>query len=86
MKKFDFYIGIDVSKLTLDITVLKESSDTAQTAYYRIENKKKSIARFLKKELGAYTPAKMLFCFEDTGIYALPVAYYLSDNMASTCP
>jgi transposase len=80
MKKFDYYAGIDVSKLTLDVTVLYECNGTTKTAYYRIENNEKSIAQFVKKKLGNYAPEQILFCFEDTGIYSLPLACFLSDN------
>jgi transposase len=83
MKKIDYYIGIDVSKLTLDVSILFECGNTTKTEYYKIENKEKSIAHFVKKKLGNYQPEQMLFCFEDTGIYSMPLAYYLSDNKLS---
>jgi transposase len=83
MKKFDYYIGIDVSKLTLDVSILFECGNTTKTEYYKIENKEKSIAQFVKKKLGNYLPEQILFCFEDTGIYSMPLAYYLSDNKLS---
>jgi transposase len=78
MKKFDYYIGIDVSKLTLDATVLYGS--TTKSEYYRIANTEKSIAQFVKKHLGSYPPEQMLFCFEDTGIYSVPLSCYLNDK------
>ena len=80
MKKFDYYIGIDVSKLTLDVTILYESNNTTKTDYHRIENNEKSIAQFVKKKLGSYVAEQILFCFETTGIYSLPLSCYLSDN------
>jgi transposase len=80
MKKFDYYIGIDVSKLTLDITVLYERENSTKTDYYKIENNEKSIAQFVKKKLSNLKSEQILFCFEDTGIYSLPLAYYLSRN------
>jgi transposase len=83
MKKFDYYIGIDVSKLTLDVTVLYECENTTKTDYYKIENKEKSIVQFVKKKLDNLDPKQILFCFEDTGIYSLPLAYYLSENKFS---
>jgi len=83
MKNFDYYIGIDVSKLKLDVTILSKIENTPKTAYYQIENTEKSIARFVKKTLCKYDLQQMLFCFEDTGIYSLPLAYYLSDNQIS---
>jgi transposase len=80
MKKFELYAGIDVSKLTLDVTVLNERGDGTETTHYKIENNEKSIARFVKKRFGACRPEQVLFCFEDTGIYSMPLAYYLSDK------
>ena len=83
MKKFDYYIGIDVSKLTLDVTILCECENTTKTVYYKIENSEKSIALFVKNKLGKYDSKQLMFCFEDTGIYSMPLAYYLNDNKLS---
>ena len=80
MKKFDYYIGIDISKLTLDITILFECENITKTEYYKIENKEKSISQFVKKKLGNFTSEQMLFCFEDTGIYSFPLACCLNDS------
>jgi transposase len=80
MKKFDYYIGIDISKLTLDISLLYECENATKTEYYKIENNEKSIVHFVKKLLINYPSQQILFCFEDTGVYSLPLAYYLSDN------
>ena len=80
MKKFDYYVGIDVSKLTLDVTFLYECNNITKTEHYKISNNEKSITQFVKKKLGNYAAEQILFCFEDTGIYSLPLAYYLSDN------
>jgi len=81
MNKFKYYIGIDVSKLTLDVTVLQEVENSTKSEHYKIENKEKSIAQFVKKQFGKYPKEEVLFCFEDTGIYSLPLAYYLNDNV-----
>jgi transposase len=80
MKRFDYYVGIDVSKLTLDVTILCECNNTTKTEHYKIENNEKSIAQFVKRKLGCYSPEQLLFCFETTGIYSLPLSCYLSDN------
>ena len=81
MKKFDYYVGIDVSKLTLDVTILyEESVNITKTIYYKIENHEKSIAQFVKKRLGSYQSDQILFCFENTGIYSIPLSSYLNDN------
>jgi transposase len=80
MRRFNYYVGIDVSKLTLDISMLCEQQNDTKTVYYKIENNKKSIAQFVKKTLEKYELSQILFCFEDTGIYSLPLSYYLNDN------
>jgi len=85
MKKIDYYIGIDISKLTLDISILCSCEERAQTAHYKIENNEKSIAQFVKKKLGNYPFQHLLFCFEDTGIYSFPLAYYLKENNLTYC-
>ena len=79
-KKFDYYLGIDISKLTLDICILRECVNDTKTEHYKIENKEKSIAQFVKKKLANCLPEQILFCFEDTGMYSFPLACYLNDN------
>jgi transposase len=80
MNKFKYYIGIYVSKLTLEVTVLYKTVNSTKSEHYKIENKEKSIAQFVNKHLENYSKEEVLFCFEDTGIYSLPLAYYLNDN------
>ena len=80
MQKFDYYVGIDVSKKTLDVTILYECENITKTGYYKIENNEKSIAQFVKKTLGKYDLGQILFCFETTGVYSLPLSYYFSNN------
>ena len=74
---------IDISKLTLDISMFYEDGSSTNTAYYKIDNTEKNIAQFVKKTLGKYELKQILFCFEDTGIYSFPLSYYLSDNELS---
>lgn len=80
MKKFDYYVGIDVSKLKLDITILFEDKDSKKTDYQVIKNNEKDIAKFVKTLLKKCDTQQILFCFEDTGVYSLPLAYYFSEN------
>jgi len=80
MTRFNYYIGIDISKKTLDVTILQECVNTTKTDYYKIENNEKSIAQFVKKTLGKYDLKQILFCFENTGVYSLPLSYYFSNN------
>ena len=83
MKKFDYYVGIDVPKKTLDVTLLYECGNTTKTEYYKIENNEKNIVRLVKERLGKYDLKQILFCFEHTGIYSLPLASYFSNNELS---
>ena len=80
MKKFEYYIGIDISKLTLDVTLLSQCDNSTKTVHYKIENSQKGIAQLVRDKLGCYLSEQMLFCFEDTGIYGVPLACFLSDN------
>ena len=69
--KFNWFIGIDVSKNTLDITVLKNNDFVL---FKQIENGQKQVRLFLKelKSVGICIH-ESLFCMEHTGIYCTPV-------------
>jgi len=83
MKKFTYYVGIDVSKLKLDVTILYETNGVTKSDYQVIENKDKSITQFVRTLQKMYSSEQILFCFEDTGVYSLPLACCLSDNSLS---
>ena len=69
--KFNWFIGIDVSKKTLDICVRNEQIVLFST---QIENSVKALKGFLKqlKSKGVVLN-ESLFCMEHTGIYCTPV-------------
>ena len=67
------FIGIDVSKKTLDITIL--DSQGKQIYYEKIGNDNKSIkSRFtaIMRSFGIIF-TEVVFCLEYTGVYNLPV-------------
>ena len=68
--KFNWFIGIDVSKKTLDITVLKSNQ---KLLFKQIENSVKHLKAFLKelKSKGVII-SESLICMEHTGIYCNP--------------
>lgn len=69
--KFNWFIGIDVSKKTLDITVLK---GTSKVVFKQIGNNVKQIKLFLKElKSEGISISECLFCMEHTGIYCTPV-------------
>lgn len=61
----DYFIGIDVSKKTLDLAVLKEGSVIAEK---KIENNASSLRAFIK-ESGLTN--NVVVCMEHTGIYSM---------------
>lgn len=64
MKNYLFYVGIDVSKLKLDVVILNSQSIT-QTDHFIVENNQKgikSIVNYLeKKKINLVTT---LFCYD----------------------
>ncbi|MDL2312360.1 IS110 family transposase [Bacteroidales bacterium OttesenSCG-928-B11] len=80
MKNYDCIVGIDVSKLKLDVVFLVKP-EGKQHKHIIVSNDKKGIkgiVNHLKKN--GVNPSKSLFCFEDTGVYSSPLCYYLSAN------
>lgn len=65
---YQWFIGIDVSKQTLDITIL-ESNETRK--YLQIVNSERAINSFIKKLINdeKIDLNKCIFCMEHTGIY-----------------
>jgi len=83
MKKFDYFIGIDVSKLKLDVTVLSKIKEnkTEVINYQVVGNNEKCILSFIKNlKKDKISLENALFCFEDTGIYSMPLACVLSEQ------
>ncbi len=80
MKKYDCMVGIDVSKLKLDVVFLLNPEEKRHH-HQILPNEDKGIAGIIKylKKLGIDV-SKTLFCFEDTGVYSCPLSYYLSNH------
>ena len=73
MEKFSNAIGIDVSKLTLD------AHDYVKGLHIQFSNTAsgfKQLLRWSKKSNSDLTT--LLFCFEHTGLYSLPLAMFLT--------
>jgi transposase len=70
------YIGIDVSKLTLDVCFI---SGAGTNHYQRFDNSKagqRSLHKWLLQQEG-FTYAAALFCMEHTGLYTRPLVEFL---------
>jgi transposase len=79
MKNYLFYVGIDISKLKLDVVFI-ENGLTKQSEHFIVENTAKGIKEMLsqlkKKKIDV---SQTLFCFENTGVYTSPLSIYLSE-------
>jgi transposase len=80
MKKYLCYAGIDVSKSKLDVSLLTDALQRS-TPHLIVPNDgmgiKKLLGQLAKDGFGM---SDVLFTFEDTGIYSLPLACYLSEH------
>jgi transposase len=74
--EFKHYIGIDVSKSTLDFAVCVDGKIIAQ---YQSENNKKAIVQVVKqlRRLNDFGMTSSVFCMEFTGIYNNHLLDYL---------
>jgi transposase len=80
MKNYLFHVGIDISKLKLDVVILKRESP-AISDHFIVENNSKGIKEILdnlKKQ--KIDLSCVLFCCENTGIYTFPLSSYLSEK------
>jgi transposase len=80
MKNYLFHVGIDVSKLKLDVVLLCVEASN-QTEHFVVENNIKGIKSILdylqKKKIN---PTTTLFCYESTGIYNYPLNVFFSEK------
>jgi transposase len=78
MKNYKTIIGIDVSKLKLDVSFVQDTHVKHHHHFIVINDEKgiKQIIKELKKM--KIEPTDCLFCFENTGIYSMPLSFYLS--------
>ena len=68
------FIGIDVSKEKLDVTIIRKEEDTVATAGYQVfANSKTGLKDLLVwvRENASRVKAECLFCLETTGNYDL---------------
>jgi len=72
MKKYNFFIGIDVSKSWLDVYVLNVAGPK-KNHFFQVANSKKGIKALVKK----FPKQDFLVCFEHTGNYGLTLCYQL---------
>lgn len=83
MKKEEFcnFVGIDVSKKTLDAVFIfnNEIEKSTHQQYSNDAEGIKKLMNYVKKQKGV-TPTNTLYCFEHTGIYGRKLAFILSEK------
>jgi transposase len=82
MKNFNYFIGIDVSKETLDFNLVYEGRSINNQC---IANNSKCINKLLREWFISYklTWDTIVFCMEHTGIYNNPLLDVLIENKAN---
>ncbi len=81
---YQWFIGIDVSKQTLDITILNNNE---KKMYEQIVNNDQSIKSFLKKLVSVQKLclSDCLFCLEHTGIYNAHFLKVMEEKKLAVC-
>lgn len=78
MKNYSFFIGIDVSKSKLDACLVLDPKHKKHH-YLVVSNNPKGIAKMISTALKlGFDMEHTLFCFENTGVYSVPLSSYLS--------
>jgi transposase len=81
---FKFFIGIDVSKSTLDIGLL-DAENPGSVNHQQVSNNDAGIDAMLKwlQRLNEFSFENSLFCLEHTGMYNYPLLQFFSQQNAS---
>ena len=73
------FIGIDVSKETLDVACYREQKETIINKFKNDKSGFRKIIEWLKSQTNS-SPDQWLICFEHTGIYGWPLSCFLSEK------
>ncbi len=73
MKKYSIFIGVDISKLTLDIVGINSKNSIVKNSL-SISNNIKEIKKYFNSLKSKFNKEEIIVCFENTGLYG----YYLS--------
>lgn len=83
MKNYDLFIGIDVSKLKLDITGI-DHNNTIVLKHSIIKNQKTEIKKYFRKILKDQDKL-VIVGFENTGVYSALIAFILQELGIDYC-
>jgi len=81
MKKISFFIGVDISKSTLDVAIIDQNSPNA-ALHSVFPNTKTGITSLLcwVKKHTSKDKSDFIFCMEHTGVYGLTLCSTLSEK------
>ncbi|MDO1451739.1 IS110 family transposase [Rhodocytophaga aerolata] len=80
MMKKQVFIGIDVSKVTIDVSLFIPA--TQKLLHQQFSNKMSGFKQMLSWIEKQYSLTDCLFCMEDTGLYSYHLCYFLSSIQA----
>ena len=81
MKKISYFIGVDISKSTLDVAIIDQNHSNA-TLHSVFPNSKtgiNSLLSWVRKNTGK-VKEEIIFCMEHTGVYGLALCSALSEK------
>jgi transposase len=79
MKKYQFFVGIDVAKNKLDICIINDPNSNKHL-FSVAANDAKGIAKLIAFVNKQVAREQVLFCLENTGVYSMPLCYWLQKN------
>jgi transposase len=77
MKKYNYFFGVDVSKKTLDISLLHQQQITHKQFLNDAEGMKEFLEWFHKLNVNV---EETLFCMEATGLYCFTLTHFLASQ------
>lgn len=82
---YHVFIGVDISKKTIDAAIKLQDQEQIHHSQFRNSNEgfKDMIKWILQR--GGKDKSSWLFCMEHTGVYVLPLSCFLSDHQFSFC-
>lgn len=80
---FRFYVGIDISKLTIDVTVL--DSQAKKNGYISFSNDSEGFVKLEKwlHQHKHFSFGNALLCYEHTGVYTRSLEQFMKDRQAN---
>lgn len=82
--KYRVFIGIDVSKATIDVALLQPGQTNQHCCLNNNVKGFLALMRWIRK-LSKCPKEEWILCMEHTGVYSLPLSCYLSENHYDYC-